>query len=45
MYVVFAVSAPVDCDPAVLLAPDQPPDAVQEAALAEDQVRVEALPL
>jgi hypothetical protein len=40
-----AVSAPVDWLPEVALAPDQPPEAVQEVALVEDQVSVEAPPL
>jgi len=35
------VSAPVDCEPLVDLPPDQPPDAVQAVALADDHVRVE----
>jgi hypothetical protein len=39
------VTAPVDCDPEILLAPDQAPEAVQEVALLDDQVRVDALPL
>jgi hypothetical protein len=38
------VSAPVDRVPLVALLPDQPPEAVQAVALAEDQVRVEAPP-
>ena len=41
----FAVRAPVDWLPEVALVPDQPPEAVQEVALVEDQVRVEAPPL
>ena len=39
-----AVSAPVDCDPLVASVPDQPPEAVQEVALVELQVRVAAPP-
>jgi hypothetical protein len=35
----------VDCDPVRALAPDHAPDAAQEVALLEDQVRVDALPL
>ena len=41
----FAVSAPVDFDPVTAMAPDQAPEAVQEVALLDDHVRVEALPL
>lgn len=41
----MAVTAPVDCDPEILLAPDQAPEAVQEVALMDDQVSVDALPL
>lgn len=43
--VASAVRAPVDCEPAVALAPDQLPEAVHEVALAADHVRVELLPL
>jgi hypothetical protein len=43
--VVFAVRAPVDCEPLVDLVPDQPPEAVHEVALAEDQVKVALAPL
>jgi hypothetical protein len=43
--VAFADSAPVDCEPVAALLPDQPPEAVHEAALVLDQDRVEALPL
>jgi hypothetical protein len=39
------VSAPVDCDPVMALAPAQAPEAVQEVALLDDQVSVDALPL
>jgi hypothetical protein len=42
--VVFAVSAPVDCDPLTALVPLQPPLAEQEVALLADQVSVELLP-
>ena len=35
------MSAPVDCEPLVALPPDQPPDAVQAVALADDHLRVE----
>ena len=40
----FAVRLPVDWEPEVALVPDQAPVAVHEVALAEDQVRVEAVP-
>jgi hypothetical protein len=40
----LAVSAPVDWLPEVAWAPDQPPEAVQEVALVEDQVSVEDAP-
>jgi hypothetical protein len=40
------VSAPVDCEPPVAaLAPDQAPDATQEAALVADQLNMELPPL
>lgn len=39
------LSAPVDFEPLLASAPDQPPDAVQEVALVEDHVSVEAPPL
>ena len=45
VYVVLAVSAPVDCEPLMARLPDQPPDATQEVALADDQESVEPLPL
>ena len=45
VYIAFAVSAPVDAEPLNALTPDQAPEAVQEVALVEDQVRVEPLPL
>jgi len=38
------VSAPVDWVPEVVLAPDQPLDAVQDVAFVEDQVSVEDAP-
>ena len=38
------MSAPVDCDPLIALAPDQEPAAVQAVALVEDHVSVELLP-
>jgi hypothetical protein len=43
--VLLAVSAPVDCEPLTALLPDQAPEAVQEVALAADQVNVELLPV
>lgn len=42
---VEALSAAVAWVPLVASAPDQPPDAVQEAAFVEDQVSVEVPPL
>jgi len=39
------VSAPVDWLPVIALAPDHAPEAVQEFAFAEDQVRFEVPPL
>jgi hypothetical protein len=41
----LAVSAPVDHDPFAGWLPDQAPEAVQEVALVDDQLNVEALPL
>ena len=42
----LAVSAPVFCEPPVAaLAPDQPPDAMQDVAWVADQVSMELLPL
>jgi hypothetical protein len=38
------VSAPVDCDPVMALAPDHAPPAVHEVALLDDHVRVDELP-
>jgi hypothetical protein len=40
-----ADKAPVDAEPLAGLAPVQAPEAVQEVALAADQLRVELLPL
>jgi hypothetical protein len=45
VYVVFALSTPVDCDPLVASLPDQPPEAVQAVAWVLDQVSVVLLPL
>jgi hypothetical protein len=42
--VALAVSAPVDCEPAMVFVPDQAPEAVQAVALADDQVNVALLP-
>ena len=42
---VVAVRLPLLCEPPVDRTPLQPPEAVQEVALIEDQVRVEAAPL
>jgi hypothetical protein len=42
---VLAVSAPLVCEPLVARPPFQPPEAVQEFALVDDQFNVEALPL
>lgn len=36
---------PVELEPLVALVPDQAPEAVQEVALVEDQVKVEVPPL
>jgi hypothetical protein len=41
----LAVSAPVAWVPLVASAPDQPPEAVQAVALADDQLNVAPLPL
>jgi hypothetical protein len=38
---VFVLSAPVDEEPLTGLAPDHPPEALHEVALAADQVRFE----
>jgi hypothetical protein len=42
---VVAVRAAVVCEPAVALAPLQPPEAVQAVALVDDQVNAEVAPL
>ena len=39
------MTAPVDCVPLVASLPDQPPEAVHDVALLEDQVSVEVAPL
>jgi hypothetical protein len=39
------LNAPVDALPEVALAPDQPPEAVQDVALVEDHVRIDDPPL
>jgi hypothetical protein len=36
--------SPVLCEPLVALLPDHAPEAVQEVALADDQLKVEPLP-
>ena len=41
----LAVRAPVDCEPLIALLPDQAPEAVQEVALVDVQVKVELPPL
>jgi hypothetical protein len=43
--VLVAVTAPVDCEPLVATDPLQAPEAVQDVALVEDQVKVELPPL
>jgi hypothetical protein len=45
VYVAFAVSAPLECDPLVASLPLHPPEAVQEVVFADDQDRVALLPL
>jgi hypothetical protein len=45
VYFVVAVSAGVDCEPAVASAPLQPPEAVQAVALVDDHVNAEVAPL
>jgi hypothetical protein len=45
VYLVVAVIAAVLAEPLVLSLPLQPPEALQEVALVEDQVRVEVAPL
>jgi hypothetical protein len=44
-YVSSVVRGPVVCEPLKPFCPDQPPDAVQVVALADDHVNVEAAPL
>lgn len=39
------MSAPVDCEPLAAWLPDQPPDAVQDVAFVDDQLKAELLPL
>jgi hypothetical protein len=43
--VALAVSAAVACEPEVASLPDQPPEATQELALVDDQVKVDVAPL
>ena len=45
VYLAVAVSAAVFCEPLAGSEPLQPPEAAQEVALLEDQVKVEAAPL
>ena len=45
MYCVVALSAEVPVEPLVASDPLQPPEAVQEVALADDQVNVDLVPL
>jgi hypothetical protein len=45
VYLVVAVRALVVCDPVVAMEPAQPPEAVHEVALVEDQVSDEVAPL
>jgi hypothetical protein len=42
---VLALSAPLDWEPLIALLPDQPPEAVQDVALVDDHVSVDAPPL
>jgi hypothetical protein len=44
VYVVAALSPPVDFEPLVARAPDHAPEAAQEVALVDDQVNVELAP-
>jgi tRNA A37 threonylcarbamoyladenosine synthetase subunit TsaC/SUA5/YrdC len=39
------LSAPVDCEPLIALAPDHPPAAVHAVALVDDQDKVALAPL
>ena len=41
----LAVIAPLDCEPLIALLPDQPPEAVQDVALVDDHVSIDAPPL
>ena len=41
----FALSAPVEREPLVAWAPVHAPEAVQDVAFVDDQLKVEALPL
>jgi hypothetical protein len=43
--VVLALRAPVPAEPLVALVPVQPPEAVHDVALVDDQLRVEVAPL
>lgn len=45
VYVALASTAPVDCEPLVALVPAQAPEAVQEVALADFQVKAAVPPL
>ncbi len=45
VYLVAAVRAAVLCEPLIASAPLQPPDAVHEVALVDDQLSVDAAPL
>jgi hypothetical protein len=45
VYAVAAVSSPVDFEPLVASVPDQPPEAAQEVALADDQVNFVLAPV
>jgi hypothetical protein len=42
---VLAVMALLDCEPLIVLLPDQPPEAVQAVVLVDDQVSVVVAPL
>ena len=44
VYTVLELMAPVVWEPLMATAPDHPPDAVQEVALVEDQLKVELPP-
>ena len=45
VYLVVALNVGVLADPAVAWLPLQPPEALQEVALVEDQLKLEAAPL